>query len=421
MIAKHFQCGWILALGLLISLAEAAFAEEFAPDSLTNRYFYDAYDDATLRRAIAAGASVTETDTFGATPLMTAIFNGPPSAVGILLDAGADVAARDKNDNTALHAAAFRQDISAKLVTLLIKSPGFVPDLLNVQNNYGMTPLMIALTNSQIEAATLLIEAGSDVTLKTPQGKTALDFAKERNASGIVSLITKPVEKPAAKPVAKSVVEPVAKPAAKAAPAAKAPAATANPTSAFTIPDYPRIASDMLSGKPYDFDDVSQAVTAGAASALLEECRVDLSMAERLEVVDFVKSATLAAALGSDFSNPDMTKTWSSQHRGMAQYTAGVTAVRTMGCSGDLPSNLARSILEAVRFNREGSGNGAVFLDSCSRRHGAGTCGCVLTQGMALDANLADKVYSQDLIYGLLERNPMIGLVMITQCGLTEY
>ncbi|MEI0608062.1 ankyrin repeat domain-containing protein, partial [Brachyspira pulli] len=51
------------------------------------------------------------------------------------------------------------------------------------------TPLMWFILNDNTEIAELLIESGADINAKDKNGKTALDYAKEKNNSKIEQLL----------------------------------------------------------------------------------------------------------------------------------------------------------------------------------------------------------------------------------------
>ncbi|MBL8921385.1 MAG: ankyrin repeat domain-containing protein [Myxococcaceae bacterium] len=88
----------------------------------------------------------------GSTPLHLAAINPDPSAVEVLLAAGADVNAADEE---------------------------------------GFTPLHMAAFHRQADYTLLLLEAGADVNAKTASGRTPLSMAEKARAdetSGVLSL-----------------------------------------------------------------------------------------------------------------------------------------------------------------------------------------------------------------------------------------
>ena len=85
-----------------------------------------------------------------------------------LVDARADVNAHQDDGTTALHWAAYHDDLP--LLRRLLKAGAKV----NVSNDYGSTPLAEAAERADPEAIRLLLAAGADVESANPQGQTAL-------------------------------------------------------------------------------------------------------------------------------------------------------------------------------------------------------------------------------------------------------
>ena len=90
----------------------------------------------------------------------------------VLVEAGADVAARDATGKTALHRACWGHD--PPTVKLLVKS-GADP---NARDNDGRTPLHVAGDSpARAETAVLLLEHGADLSVKDKQGLTPAEAA----------------------------------------------------------------------------------------------------------------------------------------------------------------------------------------------------------------------------------------------------
>jgi len=85
-----------------------------------------------------------------------------------LVDAKADVNARQDDGTTALHWAAYHDDLP--LLRRLLKAGAKA----NVANDYGSTPLAEAAERADPEALRMLLEAGAEVESPNPQGQTAL-------------------------------------------------------------------------------------------------------------------------------------------------------------------------------------------------------------------------------------------------------
>lgn len=87
--------------------------------------------------------------------------------VRLLVQAGANVNARDKNGNTPLHET-FLTDVEEELLK-------FGADV-NARNNDGETPIFTTVDD---DALTLFIEHGADLTIRNNKGKTVMQAAEE--------------------------------------------------------------------------------------------------------------------------------------------------------------------------------------------------------------------------------------------------
>ena len=108
---------------------------------------------------ISYGASVDQRSKNGSTPLMEAAHAGQSESaykiVQLLIEKGADVNAKNSEDDTVLHKAI---PCSRKILDLLLsKRPSF-----NAVNKKGWTPLMVAFSTSSSGNAGQLLEAGAD-------------------------------------------------------------------------------------------------------------------------------------------------------------------------------------------------------------------------------------------------------------------
>lgn len=136
---------------------------------------------------IKLGADVNGRNSEGKTPLMMAVKAGEYKIAEFLVEKGARVD-QVYSDSTALidlvsNEPDDRYDLP--MLELLIKAGADV----NIKNEYGLTPLLIAVKNRLIFFADALLKAGADVNAVDPGGRTAKQIAHDRLSSGIEMLI----------------------------------------------------------------------------------------------------------------------------------------------------------------------------------------------------------------------------------------
>ena len=122
----------------------------------------------------------------GWTPLHLAAHFGHTSAVRSLLDAGADVHARSKNElaNQPLHAAVAGQ-ASLELLALLLDAGADV----NATQHGGFTPIQATAQNGDLAATELLLARGANPSARADDGQMALAFAMEGGHEDVARLL----------------------------------------------------------------------------------------------------------------------------------------------------------------------------------------------------------------------------------------
>jgi ankyrin repeat protein len=148
-------------------------------------------DVAHVKELIQQGANVNALDDNGDAPLVMAAYEGHNEILKLLLEAGADVSAVDPGMKaTALHAAAYagRTEAAKLLIAHHID--------IDKQGPYnGYTALHDALWQNHIETAKVIIEAGANLSLKSNQGQTPLEFARSKKLGELVTLMEKKMGK----------------------------------------------------------------------------------------------------------------------------------------------------------------------------------------------------------------------------------
>ncbi|WP_257282218.1 ankyrin repeat domain-containing protein [Endozoicomonas sp. ISHI1] len=135
-----------------------------------------------LEKSLAEGVNVNAAlDDF--TALMLASILGHKDIVERLINAGANLNARNKNGATALFMAA--QENNTDCVKILIEAKAD----LNARTMDGATPLLIAAKKGHTDIVKLLIEAKADLNARIKDGATALFIAAQRGRTVIVKIL----------------------------------------------------------------------------------------------------------------------------------------------------------------------------------------------------------------------------------------
>lgn len=120
--------------------------------------------------------------------LYEAAGDGDTAQVTALLDGGTEANGRTKSGSYALNNAAVENEVE---VIRILLDRGADP---NVRNSQGDTPLICATKYAGGKAATvkLLADAGTDLTIQDNKGKSALDYAEEKQQQEAIALLEKP-------------------------------------------------------------------------------------------------------------------------------------------------------------------------------------------------------------------------------------
>lgn len=134
----------------------------------------------TANRSLLAASSDD-----GWTPLHLAAFFGRSEAVRLLLNKGAEVAARSTNGmrNTALHAAAAGRH--AGVAKLLLDHGADA----NARQEGGWAPLHASAQSGDLETARVLVEGGADPSVRADNQQRPLDLAVLKAQQAMVEFL----------------------------------------------------------------------------------------------------------------------------------------------------------------------------------------------------------------------------------------
>ena len=132
---------------------------------------------------LGIGAAETDAQAAGENLIEAVKLQDAPT-VRRLLDAGANVNAAQGDGATALHWAAFVDDLEA--ARLLVEAGADA----SAANTHGVVPLALACTNANAAMVDLLLAAGADAAAEVKTGETVLmSCARTGNAAGVTALL----------------------------------------------------------------------------------------------------------------------------------------------------------------------------------------------------------------------------------------
>jgi ankyrin repeat protein len=128
-----------------------------------------------------AGGNPLSRDTDGVTPFSSVLTKNPEIVMAIL---GNDINMIDSDGNTPLHIA-IESKASDENIALLI-AIGYP---LNRRNRFGVTPLMLAISEKNTSATALLLQNGSDPYIADNAGECAVSVALKANSDVLSSIV----------------------------------------------------------------------------------------------------------------------------------------------------------------------------------------------------------------------------------------
>ena len=180
--------------GISILLYAAYFKEEKITELLLNHVSHlDIHEACAMgylnevKRNI--GENKNNTNLFSAdgfTPLILACYFGYYDIVDFLIDKGAKINLKAKNESVVAPVNSAVASGNEQIVKLLLEA-GANP---NLTQQSGITPLHSAAYRGDEKICKLLVEYGSDVMARSDDGRTALDFANESGNSRLIKLLS---------------------------------------------------------------------------------------------------------------------------------------------------------------------------------------------------------------------------------------
>jgi len=126
----------------------------------------------------------------GLTPLILAVHNDDFEMAKMLLEAGATTDVKTEIGFNALMYAVLNKNMPITKLLLDYKA-----NINEQESLIGLTPLLLAITNNDIEMVSFLLENNADPTIVDSTGQSALTYAEEQKSDAIITLIGSKINK----------------------------------------------------------------------------------------------------------------------------------------------------------------------------------------------------------------------------------
>jgi ankyrin repeat protein len=143
----------------------------------------DSKSDDAVKVLLSKGTDINAVNDDGNTVLHDATKYGQLEVVKCLLANGANISALRKNGETVVHRAK-----KPEIMEYLLSQK---PELANIKDKNGRTPLLTIATMGGVESAKILLKHGADINAKDRRRSSALDLAVKSKQSKIIELLKK--------------------------------------------------------------------------------------------------------------------------------------------------------------------------------------------------------------------------------------
>lgn len=172
---------------------------------------------------------------------------------------------------------------------------------------------------------------------------------------------------------------------------------------------------------PFQFNDTSYIFLGGIALYLVQECGFPRNVSDRVELARFIQGVQNRAALGNDYSNPNLGEMLTNRVSGVALLAYAREVGRILGCTATGES-VSNAIFNAVRSNREGvAGGPPSFVEGCTRQFSSSQCRCLANIGQSVIPNIHQIPYDRMVIYRIIQGNPLLGFQIMMECQIVNY
>lgn len=194
------------------------------------------------------------------------------------------------------------------------------------------------------------------------------------------------------------------------------------PERATVPPEFREPYQAALQGQSFELNEKNMLFMSGIGTVLMDQCDLPRNPQNRVTMALFVKSGQDLAALGNQYSNPNLGQMLGSLASGQGIFIAGAQVARGIGCSAPEAKLLANGIVKAVESNTRGPDGGeSTFVRTCTPKYSEVQCQCLGNLGRAALPNIHQMTFHRDIIKAIIHRSPFVSLQISMVCGIVNY
>lgn len=160
----------------------------------------------------------------------------------------------------------------------------------------------------------------------------------------------------------------------------------------------------------------------GASQRFLEACKVSVEPENLSMLQKFLTSSELVGAMGAQYGSKDLGASVGSQIGSTTDYGLGVAFANNTKC--ERADEFLSHVVEYLK-RQDAAGSEGLFVQTCAQyysgQYSADQCQCIADIGASVYPRIHEMEFAREGIYSIIQANPLVGLQIGMQCGVSDY